>query len=155
MTVLRAIVVLFSLITVIAAVVAGPLIGLSDQPPAEDGVNVTVESVPTDDIVLERGRFNSGRYHLEAPPAVVTVENVSGTPMLRYTIDIPAAEITRVSRYDLAGRGGRLRMGVSPLSISPDRVDRDSYEARVSVWLRTGNRDRRIVLRETTVEVQS
>lgn len=155
MTVLRVIVALFSLVTVAAAIVTGPVIGLTDQPSAEDSVDVTVESVPTDNIALEQGRFNSGRYHLEAPPAVVTVENVTGTPMLRYTIDIPAAEITRVSRYDLAGREGRLRMGVSPLTISPDRVDQDSYEARVSVWLRTENRDQRIILREATVEVRS
>lgn len=151
----RGLVVSFVLFVAVAAVVVGPL-GLGSQAThAPDSASVTLESAPTDTITLERGRFGSGRYHIEAPPAVVTVGDVTGTPTLRYVVDIPDAWLTVTSRYELSGREGRLRMGVSPTTVSPERIDQESYDAIVAVWLRTGDRERDIVQRRVTVEVRS
>lgn len=151
---LRTILLGFSLIIVAAAVAVGPFGIVAEQPPAEDSADVTVESAPTDTIALERGRFGSGRYHIDAPPVVVTVANVTGAPTLRYTIDIPAEGLVVTSHYDLAGRRGRLRMGPSTEIISPDRISQRRYNATVSVWLRTGTYERALVQREITVEVR-
>ena len=151
----RGLVVSFVLFVAIAAVAAGPLGVVSQDTHSPDSASVTLESAPTDTITLERGRFGSGRYHIEAPRAVVTVGDVAGTPTLRYVVDIPDAWLTVTSRYELAGRAGRLRMEVSPTTVSPDRIDQNSYDAIVAVWLRTGDRERDIVQRRVTVEVRS
>lgn len=150
---LRGVLLAFSAVVIVAAVAVGPL-GIGTGQTAEDGANVTLESAPEEGVALERGRFGSGRYHVEAPPAVVSVGSVTGSPMLRYTVDIPAAGIAVTSRYDLSDREGRLRMGASPATITPHRIDQDSYEGTVSVWLRTGDRDRALLQRTITVEVR-
>jgi len=150
---LRGVLLAFSAVVIVAAVAVGPL-GIGTGQAVEDGANVTLESAPEDGVALERGRFGSGRYHVDAPPAVVTVGSVTGSPTLRYTVDIPAAGVAVTSRYDLAGRQGRLQMGASPATISPDRIAQDSYEGTVSVWLRTGDRDRSLLQRPITVEVR-
>ena len=72
----RAILLGFSLVVVVAAVALGPL-GVTSQP-AEDSATVSVVSAPSDGLTLEPGRFGSGRYHVEAPPVVVDVADVSG-----------------------------------------------------------------------------
>jgi hypothetical protein len=145
----------FAFFVVVAAIAVGPLGVVSQETRQPDSASVTLESAPNDTITLQRGRFGSGRYHVEAPPAVVTVGNVTGRPTLRYVVDIPGAWLTVTSRYDLAGREGRLRMGVNPATVSPDRIDQDSYDAVVAIWLRTGDRERAILQRWVTVEVRS
>ncbi|MFC7075299.1 hypothetical protein [Haloarcula halophila] len=144
----------------VLAFVSGPLVGAVDltratPPPGAGQADVSVESVPDGGIVLERGRFGAGRYHLSAPPAVVSVDSVEGNPVVRYTIDIPELWTTATSRYALAGRGGeRVQLRPNPLGISPDRIERESYEATVAVWLRTGDRERDLVQRRITIEVE-
>jgi hypothetical protein len=144
----------------VLALASGPLVGSVDltratAPAGAGEATVTVESVPADDITLERSRFDAGRYHLSAPPGVVTIDSVEGNPMVRYTIDIPALWTTATSRYGLAGRAGdHLRLRPNPLGISPKRLDRDSYNATVAVWLRTGDRERDLFQRQITIEVE-
>ena len=150
---LRSVLLAFSAVVVVAAIAVGPL-GIGTGEAAEDGASVTLESAPEDGVALERGRFGSGRYHVDAPPAVATVGNVTGSPTLRYTVDIPAAGFAVTSRYDLATNHGRLRMGANPATVSPHRIERSSYEGTISVWLRTGDRDRALLQRTVTVEVR-
>lgn len=149
-------------VIVTSAVVAGPLIpgvGLpataDDRPtPGTGTANVTVESVP-ETVTLRRGAFGAGTYHLEAPPAVVTVRDVDGNPTLNYGIDVPALDYTSLHSYELAGREGKLRLEFRPFEISPRRVNRDSYEATVSVWLVTRGNEYVSLYQETvTVEVR-
>lgn len=149
----RAVLLGFSLLVVAAAVAVGPL-GVTGEPVAEDSATVSLVSAPSDGITLERGRFGSSRYHVEAPPVVVEAAEVTGTPELRYVIDIGGAWVTVTSRYELTG-DGRLRLGASPATVSPDRIQRGSYEATVAVWLRTGSRERALLQRQVTVEVAS
>jgi hypothetical protein len=149
----RALLVGFSLVVVLAAVAVGPLGVGGAQPAVEERAAVSLVSAPTEGITLERGRFGTQRYHVEAPPAVVSVSDVAGTPTLRYVIDIPQAWLTVTSRYDLAGREGRLHLGASPETVSPHRVDQGRYDATVAIWLRTGTRERAILQRQVTVEV--
>ena len=150
----RGVLVAVSLLVVVAAVGVGSFDIGARATTASDSAEVTVQSAPADTIALERGRFGSSRYHIDAPPVVVSVANVTGTPTLRYTIDIPDAWLTLTSRYDLAGRSGRLQMSASPATVSPERVDRRQYEAAVVVWLRTGVQERALVQRQVTVEVR-
>lgn len=147
----------FSLLVVVAAVAVGPLgvDGLQRAPDVADNAAVTVESAPSETVTLERGRFGSGRYHLDAPPAVVTVADVRGSPRLRYTIDVPRLWLTATSRYELAGRSGTQRLVASPTTVSPDRVEQRRYDAILSIWVREGDRDRDLLQRQITVVVRS
>jgi len=151
----RSLVLLFLVCIVGSAIAVGPLGTDATRTSAAEHADVTVESIPEDDITLERGQFGSGRYHIDAPPAVVRVENVTGTPILRYVIDIPGEWLTASSRYGLGGREGRISMRPSPVTVSPDAIDQERYEAIVSVWVRTGTHERDIVQRRVTVEVES
>jgi hypothetical protein len=151
----RSLVFLFLVCIVGSAIVVGPLGTDATRTSAGESADVTVEFVPEDNVTLERGKFGSGRYHVDAPPAVVHVENVTGTPILRYVVDIPGEWLTASSRYGLGGREGRLSMRPSPVTISPAVIDQERYEAIVSVWVRTGTRERDIVQRRVTVEVES
>ena len=150
----------FVVAVAVSAVASGPLVGAVDltraEPtPGEGTAAVTVESVPTTEVVLERGEFDAGRYHLTAPPAVVDVGAVEGNPMLRYTIDVPGLWFTASSRYELGGRDDdRLRLQPSPVGISPQTVDGDRYNATVSIWLRTGDLQTDLVQHRITVRVE-
>lgn len=150
----------FAVFVAILAVASGPLVGSVDvtqqRPPVGVGETaVAVESVPTTELTLERGRFGSGRYHLDAPPAIVDVDSVTGTPVIRYTIDIPDLWITATSRYELAGRAGtRLELRPEPIGISPQRIERDRYEGIVAIWVREGDRERHVALQRVTIEVR-
>jgi len=150
----------FALFVAILAVASGPLVGAVDvtqqETPTGDGnVALSIDSVPTGQVTLERGRFGSGRYHLAAPPAAVTVDRVEGNPAVRYTIDIPSLWITATSRYELAGtEGTQLELRPEPIGISPQRVDRDSYDAILTIWVREGDRERQVLLERITIEVE-
>lgn len=149
----------FAFFVVLSAVVSGPLVGAVDltraETPAGTGsADVTIESIPADDIVLEPGEFDAGRYHLAAPPAVASIDAVEGNPVLRYSIDVPALWLTVSSRYELAGTAGDcLKLRPDPSGVSPQRVSQERYNATVSVWLRTGELQRDLVQQRIVIEV--
>lgn len=97
--------------------------------------DVTVESVPSD-VTLARGAFGSGTYHLEADPAIATVDRVEGNPVLKYALDVPGLGTIDTTFYPLANReDDRVRMRFSAAEYSPDYVDQSTYEATLTVWL--------------------
>lgn len=144
----------------LSAIVSGPFVGAVDltraeTPPGTGTAEVTVESVPAADIVLERGEFDAGRYHLTALPAVVSVGSVEGNPVLRYSVDIPNLWFTVSSRYELAGSGGdRVELRPNPSGVSPQRVTQDRYNATVSIWLQTDDLQRDLVQQQIVIEVE-
>jgi len=150
----------FALFVSILAVASGPLVSAVDvtqqgTPLGDGNTAVTVDSVPTEQVTLEQGRFGSGRYHLAAPPAAITVDRVEGNPALRYTVDIPSLWTTATSRYELAGtEGTQMELRPEPIGISPQRVDQDSYDAILTIWIREGDRERQILLERITIEVK-
>lgn len=152
--------VVFAFFVALSAVVSGPLVGgvdltRAETPPGDGTAEVAIERAPADEIVLERGSFGAGRYHLTAPPFVLTVESVDGNPVIRYTVDVPDLWLTVSSRYDLAGTEGKqLRLRPNPTGVSPQRVERGRYNATVSIWLRTGDVETDLLQRPVTIEVR-
>jgi hypothetical protein len=150
----------FALFVAMLAVASGPLVGAVDvtqteMPTGDGSASLSIDSVPAEQITLEQGRFGSGRYHLTAPPAAVTVDRVEGNPAVRYTVDIPSLWITATSRYELAGtEGTQLELRPEPIGISPQRVNRDSYDATLAIWVREGDRERQVFVKRITIEVQ-
>ena len=145
----------------LVAIVSGPLVGGVDFtrtntiPEGSGTVDVTVESVPTDDFVLERNRFVPGRYHLSAPPAVVHVNDIQGNPLVRYSIDVPGLWYSTSSRYELDRHGGgRLVLRPSPIGLTPSRVQNGSYDASVSIWVHSNGRQINVYEDSITLEVR-
>jgi hypothetical protein len=142
-------------------VVAGPLFPVGDltqsrSPTLGTGdAEVTVERPPTEGIGLVRGRFGAGTYHLEARPGRVSVGDVTGSPALQLTVDLPALGYSDVRTYELAGREGEtVRPRFRPLDVSPARVDGERIEGTVAVWLRTDDRYEQVYRESVRVEVR-
>lgn len=97
---------------------------------------VSVDSAPADDIRFVEGRFDSGTYHLDAPPATVTADSVQGNPLVKLTLDIPALGHTDTTLYELHGReGDALALSFTNAEFSPRRVTESEYDATLGIWL--------------------
>lgn len=146
---------------VASAVAAGPLvpgagIGAAGAPPTGEGTaTVEVRSMPAT-VTLERAAFGAGVYRFEAAPATVAVRSVDGNPALKYAIDVPGLDYADITTRDLHGREGEtVRLGLARVGISPERVTRSAYEARLTVWV-VGEERRYRAIRQLrlTVEVE-
>lgn len=118
--------------------------------------DVTVESVPASEVTLTRGMFDSGTYHLDAPPAYVTADRVDGNPVVKFALDVPALGLIDATFYELHGRAGdTVALSFSKNELSPKRVTDDEYDATLSVWLQEeGGRFTTLYQRQITVEVR-
>jgi len=144
----------------VTAVLSGPLVGGVDftraahAPDAGAGTGtaeVSVESVP-EVVVLERGDFGAGTYHMTAPDAVVRVGRVTGNPHLEYVIEIPALDYVEgrtVRLHDADGE--RLHLAVRPVELGPRIVTGTSYNGTISIRLQS---DRTRVLYEAPVRIE-
>lgn len=144
-------------ILVVVPVISGPLVsGVSltsteaTLPASGTGTaSVEVISVPTGSVSLDRSDFGAGTFHLAADPAVVEVEAVSGNPRVNYAIDIPALEFTDIHAYQLGKHGTeQLELTFRPVELAPDRIDADTYNATVAVWLVTDENEYTAVYQE-------
>lgn len=144
---------------VAATVVSGPFVGAVDlsRPPDAgfltcQGGSANAEVVdPPGDLSLERGEFGAGTYTFDGDPAVVEVDNVTGCPRLLYRIEVPALQFeTRQVRFLEAGQAGELAIPPPDGSLAPATVDRETYEATVTVELEG---DERKVLYRTNVTI--
>jgi hypothetical protein len=144
----------------VTAVLSGPLVDgidftrASEIPEAGAGTGtaeVSVESVP-DVVVLERGDFGAGTYHMTAPDAVVRVGEVTGNPHLEYVIEIPAIDYVEgriIGLHDAEGE--RLHLAVRPVEIGPRIVTGASYNGTISIRLQS---DRTRVLYEAPIRIE-
>jgi hypothetical protein len=136
-------VVVMVLVFVITPVVSGPLVGGIDftngaqantPAPGEGSAEVRVLSVPNRSVMLERGSFGAGTYHIKAPPARVEVTAITGNPVLRYSITIPALDLIDTVRYELYQKDeGEFELELQPFEISPQRIKQRRYDATISV----------------------
>lgn len=144
----------------VTALVSGPLVGgvdftrAADDPTAPAGTGtaeVSVESVP-ETVVLDRGDFGAGTYHMQAEDAIVRVGDVTGNPHLEYIVEIPALDYVegRIIRLHDA-QGDRMHLAVRPVEIGPRIVREDAYEGTISVRLQS---DRNRVLYEAQIRIE-
>lgn len=122
--------------------------------PGSGSADVTVDAVP-DEIQFVEGRFDSGTYHLESSPGAVTAERVTGNPVVRLTLDIPALGHTDATFYELHGREGEtLELTFTNAEFSPDRVTQAEYDATLGIWLQeSGGEFTALYQQRVTVEV--
>lgn len=150
-------------VVIALSILSGPLVGgvdLTSRPttpaPGSGSASVSVQSVPTGTVHIERGEFDAGTYHLAAEPAVVRVSDVRGNPTLRYSVDIPALGLVDTKSYALGEQGaGTLRLEFRPFEISPEWIQKDRYNATIAIWLvQRGNEYESLYQESVTVEVE-
>ncbi|WP_224268038.1 hypothetical protein [Haloprofundus salinisoli] len=166
-------VVWFSVLLVAAlSVASGPLVGGVDFTPAGDTTsesgsegslgagNATVTDVSLDaaGVRLERGGYGSQAYYLRVPDATVRLQSVTGRPLLSYNVRIPALGIERSSTVFLnesytENGATTLALTLDDDPVDPERVTESSYEAELSVLLRTDSGSRTLRAVSLTVEV--
>ncbi|QCJ45915.1 hypothetical protein [Haloprofundus sp. MHR1] len=155
------------------SIASGPLVGGVDFTSAGDTTgdsgsggalgagNATVTDVSLDaaGVRLERGGYGSQAYYLSVPDATVRLQSVTGRPILSYKIRVPALGLERSSAvflnesYTEAG-ATTLALTVDDDPVDPERVTESSYEAELSVLLRTESGSRTLRRLSVTVEVE-
>lgn len=145
----------------LVTLVSGPLVGAVDLTQEPQGctaqigtgsATVSVESLP-DSAAISKGQFGAETYYLEVPDGKVRVTNVTGQPILSYTISIP--ELGRTAGPTLflcAHQSARQELSVQRITIDEGDLDADSYDATLTLRLR-GDGDE-VLVREKSITVE-
>jgi hypothetical protein len=148
------------LVVLTVAFTFGPVVpGISlsssaaEYEPASGSVNVSVSSVP-ESLTLERNEFGSGTYQLESSSVTTTVADVSGNPLVVYDLRIPKLQYNKETyRILSAGFEGELSIRATSDTVQPSRVSAGSYDATVTVLVRSDVGSRVVVTKNVTIEV--
>lgn len=153
-----------SLVVLTAAVVAaltlatGPTLGVLDVPdPSPEGLGsgsatVTIQSTP-ERATLEAGQYTDVHY-LDVPQTTATVAEVTGSPILTLSLDVPELGFSRSSVYVLTpDMSGEHAFAVEEASIDSARVENETYDGTLQVVLRDGSGRTDLVEEPVTVEV--
>lgn len=155
-------------VIVIVAVLSGPFgvfdLTTADAPCDEDvfpgtgNATVDVEDTPNT-ATLTKSRFGAEVYRLEVPPTTVNVSDVRGRPTLSYRIRIFALNTELGSTTILSScMTGERELTMNAVTFEPDRIQNDSYDARLFVVYRgTENGqpvERELLAQNVTVEVR-
>lgn len=151
---------LFALVVLVVAFAFGPAVpGLAlssssgEYEPASGSVDVSVSAVP-ETLTLERNGFGSGTYQLESSAVETTVSDVSGNPLVVYDLRIPGLAYNKETyRILSADVDGNLTIRASSDTVQPSNVNAESYEATVTVLVRSDVGSRVVTTKNVTVEV--
>lgn len=160
----RSQVVVYGAVAVIlgATVASGPAVGLVDLTTRRfDGAtlgqgNLTVDRVDAPATArLDRG-LRSRSYYLKVPDARIRVAAVTGQPLVSYRIAVPAMGYSRATTHFLGpGDEGWVTLSLRQDTFPPERVDRSSYDAVLSVVVRANDTEDVLYNESITVEVAS
>lgn len=149
----------------VVTILSGPLVGAVDltpeaqstpEPPIGSGaLDVSVQSVPTEGVTLEKGQYGSQSFYLHVPDAQVQVESVSGQPMIVYKIRIPELGYSSGTTAFLSESNvGNHTLHIQRKALAPDRVKQESYDAELIILVRAGGEEAELVRQPVTVEVK-
>lgn len=155
-------------VIVIVAVLSGPFgvldLTTADAPCDEDvfpgtgNATVDVADAP-DTATLTKSRFGAEVYRFEVPPTTVNVSDVRGRPTLSYRIRIPGLNTEFGSTTILSScTTGQRPLTMDAVTFEPDRMQNDSYDARLFIVYRGTNDghkvERELLAKNVTVEVR-
>lgn len=117
--------------------------------------SATVESLPTERLHVDDGRFGTDVRYLRVPDATVRVSNVTGTPRLVYRVQIPGLDVDEsVTRLLREGQRGRVELRGVDVAFDPPTVTADHYDGTVSVRVQSFEVDETVLRVNETVEVE-
>jgi len=151
---------LFGLVVLVAAFAFGPALpnvalssSAQEYEPASGSVNVSVSELP-ETLTLQPNGFGSGTYQLESSSVRTTVSGVSGNPLVVYDVRIPELEYNKETYRILSPDvEGTLTIRASSDTVQPSGVNASSYDATVTVLVRSDVGSRIVATRNVTVEV--
>lgn len=145
------VILVFSLLT-------GPSLGLISVPSSKPmalgtgTATLTIQSTP--DVATLDGSTYTDVHRINVPPVIVTVSNVSGSPLLTLSLDIDELNYSRGSVYTLSGgMNGRHSFAIQQASLDSDQVQNRSYDGRLRIVLRDDSGKTVLAERNVTVEV--
>ncbi|MFC6723289.1 hypothetical protein ACFQE1_02540 [Halobium palmae] len=152
----------------LVAVLSGPVVSGVDLTPAERSSGSTGPSLATSNGTLtaadtalarteyrfEAGVRGSGIHKLATPPATLTVESVTGTALVAYTIRIPElGYMTESLRVVESDTPRELTLTIGESTISSDRLEAGQYTGMAEIAVRRNGTSRVIATESITVEV--
>lgn len=139
---------------------SGAVFGASDADPGTQGeigdgdASAAVESLPTEQLKIDRGRFGTGVLYLRVPDARVSVTDVRETPRLVYRVEIPDLNVDETATRTLrAGQTRTVTLSGTDVAFEPGSVDSGSYDATVSIRVQSFQVDRTILSSNESVQV--
>lgn len=147
-------VILLTLVASSAALDGNDFAGRASTEVGEGTATVTVETLPTDRLRVDDGRFGTDVVYLRIPDVRVRVDDVRGNPRLVYRVQVPALDVDEAATKPLTGNSGQMVTirGVDQ-AFDPGQVSRDRYAATVSVRVQSFDVDETLVSVNATVEV--
>lgn len=116
--------------------------------------DASIETLPTERLRIDDGRFGTGVVYLRIPDARVRVGNVTGTPRVVYRVEIPALGVDDTSTRLLAQSGQRtVTVEGVDRAFDPDTITETGYTATVSVRIQSFEVDTTVTSVNETVEV--
>jgi len=145
-------------IVVAVPVISGPVVGVVDlTTESMAGVgqgSATVDGVETP----ETGRFDralsADHYVMEVPDARIHVAAIEGQPLVAYKISVPELGYSRGTTHFLSDDDtGWVTLSVRSETFAPERIERGSYEAELSLVLRVNGTEEVLHEGPITMEV--
>lgn len=139
-------------------VASGPAVGLVDLTTSPlDGIgsgSATIDDIEApDNARFDRG-LASDSYVLKVPDARVHVAAIEGRPLVSYKLSIPTMSYSRATTHFLGPNDtGWVDVSIQSETFPASRIDRSSYEARLSLILRVNDTERTFHDSSITVEV--
>jgi len=148
-------------VVLVVTLVSGPLVGAVDltqeptgcmEPVGSGSATVEVDTLP-DSATISKGQFGAKAYYLNVPDGSVTVTNVTGQPILSYTISIP--ELSRTAGPTLflcADQSSQQTLSIQRLTIDENTLDDETYDATLTLVLRGDGEE--VLVREQSISVE-
>ncbi len=152
---LEACVVAVVVLALVTSGVGGGVAGHSPPSLGDGTATLTVDSLPTDRLHVDEGRFGTDVRYLRVPDVTLRVDAVSGTPRLVYRVDVPALDVSQTTTKLLTGTAPRtLTVRGTDRALAPGTVTDDRYTATVSIRVQSFTGDRTVLSTNETVEVR-
>lgn len=156
----------YAAVALIAAVtiISGPLVGAVDltyergsgitDDIGSGSADVVVHSLP-ESATISEGRYGSQTVYLRVPDARITLSNVTGQPLLKYDLDIPELGFSTGTTTFVTERSeGRKTLSIPRKTFDASEIERDRYEATVSILVRADGNTTVVDQRSMNVEVK-
>ena len=159
--------VVYSVVAVVVAVTlaSGPLVGAVDlTEEADDGITEELGEGSADvelhvfpeEVTLSEGRYGSEQYYLRVPDASYTLSNVTGQPIVVYSVTLEGPETYSSgskNSFVTAENEGRRIISIDEKVFDRDELRPGRYNATVTLLVR-GDGEQTIETETFTVEVE-
>ena len=145
-------------VVVAVPVLSGPAFGVVDLTTESfEGIgqgSATVDRVEAPDTGQFERALSSENYVLRVPDARIHVAAIEGRPLVAYKLSVPELGYSRGTTHFLDGDDtGWVSLSLKSETFAPDRIDRSSYEAELSVVLRVNDTEETLHEGPVTLEV--